>query len=62
MVRCPHEDSAIDASAFAALIACSTQVATYYTTAYISKVQPHLASCGSRMKASSQMYGDVSKL
>ena len=44
LVRCPREDCALDAAAFAAIMASSTQVATYYITAYISKVQPHLVS------------------
>eukprot|EP00435_Cladocopium_sp_Y103_P046459 s3073_g13.t1 len=44
LVRAPSAAENLDASAFAAVMASSTQLATYYITAYMSKVQPHLLS------------------
>ena len=44
LVRAPSTTETLDAAEFATLMASSTQLATYYITAYMSKVQPHLLS------------------
>ena len=42
LVRAPVDAAAADTSTFLSLMATSTQLASFYITAYISKVQPHL--------------------
>ena len=44
LVRAPEAAAALDAEHFATQLASSTQLATFYITGYMSKVQPHLTN------------------
>ena len=62
LVRAPGDATATDAATFVSMMAASTQLASYYITSYISKVQPQLVGLWSLLReAQSQLQVELSQ-